>query len=57
MRRAEVALLCVCAVSMALSAAAQSPWDPVVGDTATVANGFGDVANEGAGAMAVCMWW
>ncbi len=56
MRRAErvCAFLCVLGVLLAAGPAmAQGHWEPVVGDTAIVGNGFGDLDNEAAGAMAV----
>ena len=48
------ALACVFGVLLvAVPVTGQGNWEPVVGDTATVANGFGDIDNEAAGAMAV----
>ena len=56
MRRAER----VCAfwwvlglLLVAVPAMGQGDWEPVVGDTAMMGNGFGDLDNEAAGAMAV----
>lgn len=46
-------LVLVCLVGAATPAGAQYDWEAVVGGGATVGNGFGDVDNQGVGAMAV----
>ncbi len=55
MRRAEklCAFWCVLGVLFVVGpAAGQGHWEAVVGDTAAVMNGFGDLDNQAAGAMA-----
>jgi len=50
----------ICALGLvlvAVPATGQGHWEAVVGDTAVVGNGFGDMDNQGAGAMAVFGDW